>query len=313
MHRYKLVCVALVAAGAALFGLRDRLPAQEKVPEPKVAAQSPSPADATETAIRKLAADYAKAFTAGDAKAVAAFWVERGESTDAYGETIQGRDAIEKSLAEQFKTQPRVQVEVTIDSVRLLGRNAAVADGNFQARTGAEPEPNMTYFTSLLAQDAGGWKLASVSEWATDPALSLTLKDLDWLVGEWIAKGDGGELRIRYAWEENKAYLRGTYTLTKNDKSASSGSQIIGQNPLGGLRAWTFDGSGTFGESVWTRDGSRVLAEATATLPDGTDATAVNVLVPLGPDAFTWQSTHRTAGDAVLPELPPVKVTRVKN
>ncbi|HET6574805.1 MAG TPA: hypothetical protein VFG68_14465, partial [Fimbriiglobus sp.] len=92
-------------------------------------------------------------------------------------------------------------------------------------------------------------------------------------------------MRIRYAWDENKAFLRGAYTLTKDGKPVSSGTQVIGQNPLGGLRAWVFDGSGTFGEAVWTRDGSRWLAESSATLPDGTDATAVNVLIPLGPAA----------------------------
>ncbi|HVK15639.1 MAG TPA: nuclear transport factor 2 family protein [Fimbriiglobus sp.] len=310
MHHHKLLLVAAVAAGAVLLGLRDRTPAQEKAkaPEPAPAAAQ---ADSAEAAIRKLAADYAAAFNAGDAKAVAAFWTERGESTDADGETIQGRDAIEKSLAEQFKTQPRVTAEVAIESVRTLGRTAAVADGSIQARTAADAEPVVTYFTSLLVRDDGGWKLASVSEWATDPALTLTLKNLDWLAGEWAAKGDGGELRISYAWEADRAFLRGTYTLTKDGKTVSSGTQVIGQNPLGGLRAWVFDSSGSFGESVWTKDGGQVIAEATATLPDGTDMTATNILVPLGPDAFTWQSTERTAGDVALPDQPPVKLTRV--
>jgi uncharacterized protein (TIGR02246 family) len=294
-----LALAAAVAAG--LSGWRGFAPAQDEAKK----------ADEPEAAVRKLAADYARAFNAGDAKAVAAFWTDHGESTDADGETVRGRDAIEKSLAEQFKAQPKVQVEVALDSVRPLGRSAAVADGSVKARTAAEAEPVVTYFTSLLVRDDGGWKLASVSEWATDPALALTLKNLDWLAGEWAAKGTGGELRISYAWEANKAFLRGTYTLTKDGKPVSSGTQIIGQNPLGGLRAWVFDGSGAFGESVWTMDGGRVIAEASATLPDGTDVTAVNVLIPLGPDSFTWQSTRRTAGDVALPDQPPVKVTRV--
>ena len=41
--------------------------------------------------------------------------------------------------------------------------------------------------------------------------------------------------------------------------------------------------------------------------------TCVNILLPLGPDAFTWQSIERSVGEAELPGIPPVRVTRVKN
>ncbi|HET6574806.1 MAG TPA: nuclear transport factor 2 family protein [Fimbriiglobus sp.] len=161
IHHHKLPFAAVIAAGAVLLGLVARTPAQDKAKAPE---QAPGQADPAEAAIRKLAADYATAFNAGDAKAVAAFWTDRGESTDAAGETIQGRDAIEKSLAEQFKSQPKVQVEVTLDSVRPLGRIAAVADESVKARTAAEAEPVVTRFTSLLVRGDGGWKLASVGE-----------------------------------------------------------------------------------------------------------------------------------------------------
>lgn len=67
-------------------------------------------------------------------------------------------------MAEQFKSQPKVQVEVTLDSVRPLGRIAAVADESVKARTAAEAEPVVTRFTSLLVRGDGGWKLASVGE-----------------------------------------------------------------------------------------------------------------------------------------------------
>ena len=38
----------------------------------------------------------------------------------------------------------------------------------------------------------------------------------------------------------------------------------------------------------------------------------LNILIPLGKDAFTWQSLDRTAAGSALPDQPPVKVTRVK-
>ena len=135
---------------------------------------------------------------------------------------------------------------------------------------------------------------------------------MEWLIGEWVAKADDAELRTRYEWDEDKAYLRCRYTLKKAGKVTASGSQMIGKDPSGGLRSWLFDSSGAFGESQWSRDGGRWVINAAGTLPDGSETTAVNLLIPVEKDTFTWQSVERTAGGTALPATPPLKVTRVK-
>ena len=40
--------------------------------------------------------------------------------------------------------------------------------------------------------------------------------------------------------------------------------------------------------------------------------TATNLMTPVDADTFVWQATQRTLDDEALPDLPPVKVTRVK-
>ena len=100
--------------------------------------------------------------------------------------------------------------------------------------------------------------------------------------------------------------------IVKRGKVTMSGTQIVGTNPGGGLRSWVFDSSGTFGESVWTREGNRCVIDAGGTLPDGSEVTATNILIPLGKDAFTWQSIERNVAGSSLPETPPLKVTRLK-
>ena len=140
----------------------------------------------------------------------------------------------------------------------------------------------------------------------------LSLKDVEWLIGEWVAKADDAELRTRYEWDEDKVYLRCRYTLKKAGKVTASGTQMIGKDPAGGLRSWLFDSSGAFGESQWSRDGGRWVIKAAGTLPDGSETTAVNLLIPVEKDSFTWQSIERTAGGTALPATPPLKVTRVK-
>ena len=154
--------------------------------------------------------------------------------------------------------------------------------------------------------------MASVREWVPDPAELISLKDVEWLVGDWVAKGDRAEVRVAYAWDEDKAFLRGRYTVKRGGKVESSGTQVIGKDPAGGLRSWLFDSSGTYGESSWSRDEDRWVIAASGTLPNGSEVTATNILIPLGKDAFTWQSVERTAAGSSLPDTAPLKVSRVQ-
>jgi uncharacterized protein (TIGR02246 family) len=304
MKRFGLLFAAAALAAAGWYASRGTAPAQEK-------AVPPAGADGDAVAaVKTLAAEYVKAFNAGDAKAVAAFWTENGESTGADGETLFGRAAIEAGLAEQFKAMPRATVEVGVSTVRAVGRNVVVADGTMTARVPGGEEPAETRYSALFVREGDAWKVASVREWEAGPR-DVPLADLAWLVGEWAAKGPGGDLKLAYAWDDAKAFLRGTYTLTRDGKAVATGTHVIGKDPLGGLRAWVFDGSGLFAEGGWTKDGTRWLSDSVSTLPDGSDVTAVNVLVPLGPDAFTWQSVSRTAGGTALPDQPPIRATRV--
>jgi uncharacterized protein (TIGR02246 family) len=306
MRRAQLTLVLIVAAGlAAASGIHT-------APPPVGAAQPAATADDPAAGIRKNADQYTTAFNAGNAKAAAASWIADGEYTDPDGDTHRGRDAIEAELGTFLKAHPKAVVEVAIETVRPLGKHTAIAEGTTKVKIPADPEPTVSRFTGVFVHEDDGWQIAALSNWVPDPATDVTVKDVGWLVGEWTAKGSGGDLRMTYAWDENKVFINGTYSLTKDGKMVSSGTQKIGTNPAGGLRSWLFDSSGTTGDSIWTRDGSRWLIEAVGTHPDGSEVTAVNILIPLGSDAFTWQSTQRTANGADLPDQHPVKVTRVK-
>lgn len=303
------VLLAALAVGALAWHHLD--PAAAKGPNQAPAAQ-PAPAGGLAAAIKKLTDDYVKAFNAQDAKAAAALWTAEGEYIDPDGEAVTGRAAIEKGLAETSKANPKARVEIDVETVRALGRGTAASEGVVRRTTAGEKSATVTRYSALHVQEDGAWRTASVREWITDPTLELTPKHLDWLIGDWAAKGEGGELKITYAWDEAKAFLRGTYSLTKDGSAVSSGTHVLGRNAAGGVRSWTFDSSGTTVDGLWVKDDERWVNEATGVLPDGTEITSVNVLIRLGPDAFTWQTTDREANGVPLPALPPVKVTRAK-
>jgi uncharacterized protein (TIGR02246 family) len=305
-----VVAVVLIAAAV---GSRYRSPAQgPAAPATQAAPDEAKPETPELAAVRKTADAFTSAFNSGDAKAVAAFWTKDGEYVGPDGATLRGREAIAKEYADFFKKNPKARVEVHIDSVRLLGRQAALEEGTLQLRLRGDKEPGVSRYSVLHVREDDGWRMASVREWIPNPAELVSLKDLEWLLGDWTAKDGDTEARTSYAWDEDHAFLRCRYTLKEGGKVVAAGTQIIGKDPAGGLRSWLFDRSGTYGESSWTRDGDHWVIEATGTLPDNSTITAVNILIPLGKDAFTWQSVERTAAGSPLPDLPPVRISRAK-
>ncbi len=284
----------------------------ENAPPPSKDAPSSAARTSAEAGIKASTAEYVQAFNAGNAKAAAALWTVQGEYTGADSETIQGRDHIEKSLAEYFKAHPKVTVEVRVETVKSLGRGLASAEGVVLVRTPQAKVARESRYSALHVWEDGKWYAASVREWVPDPATEVSLKQLEWLIGDWTAKGDNGELKITFAWDEDKNFLIGKYRLSHEGKITSKGTQVIGVNPTGGLRSWMFDSSGTTSDGIWTRDDERWICESVGVLPNGTQVVAVNVLIPLGADSFTWQTIEREIDGAPSDGLPPILVHRVK-
>jgi uncharacterized protein (TIGR02246 family) len=318
MYRWGVMLVAAIAAGGLVgwIATADRTPSvQAQAPRPVDPAQATRPAEPAlppEAGIKAITAAYAKAYNAADARAAAALWTTDGEYVGDDGEEIKGRDNIEKSLAKFFKDNPKATAEVRVESVRQLGRGLASAEGVVALKMPGNDPVVESRYTALHVLEDGVWRAASVREWVPDPATTVTPQQLEWLIGEWTAKGDGGDLRIVYAWDENKVFITGKFTITKEGKTVTSGTQVIGRNPKGGLRSWLFDSNGTTSDGYWERDDDRWINEAEGVLSDGTEIKSVNVLIKLGPDAFTWQTTERTIDDIPVQALPPIKVTRVK-
>jgi hypothetical protein len=152
--------------------------------------------------------------------------------------------------------------------------------------------------------------MAVVREW---PVETTSLNDLEWLIGTWVAKrGDDTEVRTTYEWALNKSFIRMQFSIRQQDRTVT-GLQMIGKDAsTGELRSWTFDSEGGFGEATWSRDGNKWSQDSAGRLANGSTLAATNVLVPLNKDSFTWQSVERSVDGEEVDDLPPVKVTRVK-
>ena len=130
---FPVLCgAAMVAANGWTAQKPQAKPAANKPAAKPAAAAAPKAAGShadDEKALRKLADDFAKAYNARDAKALASQFAPQAEMVDLDGNVLQGREAIERSFAAQFEN-PVFKIAVEIESLRFVGDNLAVEDGH---------------------------------------------------------------------------------------------------------------------------------------------------------------------------------------
>jgi uncharacterized protein (TIGR02246 family) len=289
----------------ALSGGSHEVAGQPGAAPPKATPPERNP---DESAVRAALDSFVAAFRRGDGKAVAAHWTATGEYTDDNGTTFRGRPALEKAYAEFFAKNPGHTLDVEVDSVRFPSRDTAVVEGHFKLRRAKGGELAVSRCSFLYAREDGKWAVAIAREWPGD---GLSLRDLEWMIGDWEAKRDGTVVRTKYEWTANKSFIRCRYSITR-DGETSAGMQMTGKDPASGaLRIWTFDDDGGIGDADVGRDGKKWVHTARGVTADGRILTATNILTPADADSFLWHAVARTLDGDELPDLPPIKVTRL--
>jgi uncharacterized protein (TIGR02246 family) len=279
-------------------------PDKEEQAKPKEAKRTDD-----ETAVRKATAGFIRAVEKGDAKAVAASWTEKGEYIGEDGTTIRGRAAIEAAYAKAFARNQKLRVEFTVESIRFPSQDTAIEEGYAKSYNRQSENPTASRYSVLHVREGGRWLMALLREW---PDEGVSLRDLDWLIGTWEAKSDEADVRTTYSWDDKKNSIRCQIAIKGKGKTVNA-TQVLLKDPRSGqLRSWIFDDDGGFGDGAWRRDGKRWVIEASGVQADGGELTATNTLTPVDMDTFTWQSTERTLDGEELPNMLPVKVTRVK-
>lgn len=266
-----------------------------------------------EAAIRASAQQFETNYAAGNAKALAETFLSDGEIVDPSGRTIQGREAIEKEFADIFRSQAGAKVKVTIDSIKFLSPDVAVESGTEQntASTGTVTAP--VKYTAVHVKRDGKWLLSNVNETASNATdAQAQLEPLAYFVGTWHADLGGGKTyKLECQWMPGGTFLNRKFQVLEGDKPVSSGTQIIGFDPMiGQISSWTFDSSGGFGHEIWEDHGNGWRIQSSSVLPDGAAGLATNYLSKTGPDGFTWQSTERSLNDQLLPDTAVVRVKR---
>jgi uncharacterized protein (TIGR02246 family) len=266
-------------------------------------------------AVVKLSQDMVRAFGQRDAAAMAAHWTEQGEYIQNGGQPIRGRGEIEKGYAEFFKTiKGEQKVEVQLDTVRFPSAAVALIETTLRRKNDEGEIVASARQDAVLARDGEQWKLAVVRESDRDVRPPVSLKDLEWLIGTWRAVTPDREVTITYKWDENKAFIRGIFTVKEGTKAIESGTETIGRdNADGVIRTWLFQSDGGFADGVLAREDGKWTIDVHAARADGSKLAATIIYVPVDPHTFTWQAVNQVLDGVTAADTPPIKVTRLES
>ncbi len=278
--------------------------------EPKngVAAKpDAAPADRKddEKAIQATDDAFVKAYNAGDVKAIANLFLEDAEAADEEGETVRGRDAIASIFAGLFEANPGGKITLTVDSVRFLSDKLAIENGRSKVTDKDGGNPESTRYTVLYLKRDNHWLQAHIREHA-DKHVSPhdRLKELEWMVGDWVEEESHGIVTNSCRWSEDKNYLLRDFSVRIEGKPAFSGTQRIGWDPsLRQIRSWVFDNEGGFGEALWTRSGDQWAIRSQSVRPDGHRESSTQVLTLVNPHTARWKSVDRTVSGKIVPDI----------
>jgi uncharacterized protein (TIGR02246 family) len=305
--------LALVVCAQTLLLASGGLYTAVMADAPTTIASAPAAAANTDDdrAIHQQANDYAKAYGARDAKALAAMWTEDGSFTDSHGQMHQGRSAIEAYFNEGFREGRPQTLDIVIESLKYPAPGVAVEEGTTRIASGPGMG-SMGRYLVVHSKVDGKWLMSTCSE--TDCSArssSEYLKELEWLVGSWSVKEQPQAAHLRVNWSKNKTFLICRFIKADGHEGDVEEMQVIGWDPQkSDIVVWHFGSAGGFGCGKMAFDGKEWIEHASATEPDGSSGKARYKMTKLDDNTFTWQSTNRTLDGRALPDGSALTIVR---
>ena len=297
------IVIGLVAVSRATY------PQDE--PKPQVATPTPP----GEAEVRNLLKAVTTAYNQADAKELAAQFTDDAALIDPDGEEVRGRDSIGRHYAKAFGNGPTCKISGEVEAVRFLSPDVASVAGRFQLEDEEGTALSSGRYSLIAVRKGDQWRLAELRDSSTASREASEkgepLRDLEWLVGEWVDEGDDGKVATTVRSDENQKFLVRKYSIQLVGEPARSGTQWIGWDPQAQqIRSWVFDSEGDFGQGQWTRSGDAWVIKAGGVTGDGLTTSATQVIEPVNKDAFKFQSNDRIVGTELLPDIDEVVMVR---
>jgi uncharacterized protein (TIGR02246 family) len=310
----------LLAIGMALIGALAQ-PGFGQAPRPPAAAPAQvqsSPTSSTtaavEKAVRETLVAYVEAYNKKDPARMVGLFTPDGTLVDSDNEVIRGREAIAQEFTDAFAEPSTYTLDGKTERIRLITPDVAQAEG--MSRLVSPKEATIAKrFVALLARHGDAWKIAEIRDYPA-PAATVTpyerLKELEWMVGEWIDESDEVQVTSTVRWGQGKAYLVRDYSVEVKGEPSTSGVMIIAWDPqTQQIRSWIFNADGSRGESSWTRaTDNQWVVKAHGSTDEGRPTSATQVISLINKDAIRTSSMDRIIGDEIGRDLDDIIMVR---
>jgi len=320
----------LLAIGMALMGALTpssfgqtsgrplAVPAQvQSTPVQTRPAEATAPASSTtaaENSVRETLAAYIAAYNRKDAAKLVELFTPDGTLIDSANVATRGREAVAQEFSEAFAERSNYTLQGKIDRIRLITPDVAQAEG--VSRLVSPKEATIAnQFVTLLARQGDAWRIVEIRDYPA-PAGSVTpyerLKELEWMVGEWVDESEDAQVSSTVRWGQGKGYLVRDYSVQIKGEPATSGLMIIAWDPqTEQIKSWIFNADGSHGEGAWTRaTDNQWVVKAHGSTGDGQPTSATQVISLVNKDAVKTSSTDRIIGGEIARDIEDIIMVR---
>jgi len=306
--------ICLVLIGGLLVSLAVYSSGLAAPRKGQVATQAPSKEgpDPVRKAILANVRAYMGAFNRQDVKAVADLFSEDCDVTENDGTRIHGRKELEKELKETFADESKAKISIEVDSLTLVTPEVALETGAVDYYPDGKTLTAEAQYQVIHVKRGDRWLMRDARTFSRKVLSPYDqLRDLDWLVGDWVDESSDGVVESRYRWAANKAFLLQDFTIRSSGKKVLNGTQRIGWDPLSKqIKSWVFDSEGGYGESLWSNVDDAWVIEVKGVRSDGKVVTATNQIVQLAKDRFRFDSADRIVGEERMPNFQAIVVRK---
>jgi uncharacterized protein (TIGR02246 family) len=311
-----LLVAAVVAAQAQESAAPPANAANRAAPaNPAQPARAAAPNETTaEAGIAQRMAAYTDAVNRRNVAEVIEFFTEDAVLIDVDGNVTQGTAMISEQFTRGFAEPSNYTLEVTPESARFLTQDVAQVEGT--SKLSAPNEASIvSRFSALLVKGDQAWRVAEIRDLPApieDTPPYERLKELEWMVGEWVDESADATVRSTIRWGDNRAFLMRHTRAQVGDEEASSSLMVLAWDPrTAQIRSWLFSSEGGLGEAVWTRSAdNQWIIKAAGTLRDGSPTSATQVVDVMSKDAVKTSSLDRIIGGEIAPDIEEVIMVR---
>ncbi len=265
-----------------------------------------------EAAVIESVKSYVAAFNRRDADAVSEHWSVTGEQIEPDGTVLAGRKAIRESFTQVFEGLSDDQLlTVSIDRISFVTADVALDEGIAHVIGGWQS----SYVATHKFED-GKWRIHSIreTELPSPPSHYDRLKELEWMIGNWVDESDDSIVESSCHWSKNKNFISKHFKVSVPGMEPLEGTQIIGFDAsTGNVCSWIFDSDGGFGKGIWSRKGNTWEVRSSQVLADGRTASATNIYRLIDDNQFSWKSIGRNVDGQFLPNTESVRVVRIQD